>query len=120
MKSLYLDPESRDLVINDRMGLQMVSGTDEAAQHLRLLLATRMGEWFLNIRHGLDQGELLGQKMPAAENRIRAAVYDAVKQDSRDIRIQSLDLEHDAHARTLTIRLTATVDQTPATVEVTV
>lgn len=118
MKSLYLDPESHDLVFDDRMGLQMVSGTDEAAQHLRLLLATRMGEWFLNIRHGLDHGELLGQKMPAAENRIRAAVYDAVKQDSRDIRIQSLDLEHDAHARTLTIRITATVDETFAAVEV--
>jgi hypothetical protein len=56
--------------------------------------------------------------MPAAENRIRAAVYDAVKQDSRDIRIQSLDMEHDVHARTLTIRITATVDETFAAVEV--
>jgi phage baseplate assembly protein W len=118
MKSLCLDPGSRDLVFDDRMGLQMVSGTDEAAQHLRLLLTTRMGEWFLNIRHGLDHGEILGQKMPAAESRIRAAVYDAVKQDSRDIRIQSLDLEHDVHARTLTIRITATVDETFAAVEV--
>lgn len=118
MKSLYLDPESRDLVFDDRMGLQMVSGTDEAAQHLRLLLTTRMGEWFLNIRHGLDHEEILGQKMPAAENRIRAAVYDAVKQDSRDIRIQSLDLAYDPRVRTLTIRLTATVDQIPATAEV--
>ena len=66
MKSLYLDPESHDLVFDDRMGLQMVSGTDEAAQHLRLLLATRMGEWFLNIRHGLDHGELLGQDRKSA------------------------------------------------------
>ena len=118
MKSLYLDPESRDLVFDDRMGLQMVSGTDEAAQHLRLLLTTRMGEWFLNIRHGLDHGEILGQKMPAAESRIRAAIYDAVKQDPRDIRIQSLDLAYDPRVRTLTIRLTATVDQIPATAEV--
>lgn len=118
MKSLYLDPKTRDLVIDGRETLQMVSGADEAAQHLRLLLTTRMGEWFLNIRHGLDHGEILGQKMPAAESRIRAAVYDAVKQDSRDIRIQSLDLEYDAHARTLTIRITATVDETFAAVEV--
>ena len=118
MKSLYLDPETRDLVIDDRETLQMVEGVDEAAQHLRLLLTTRMREWFLNIRHGLDHGAILGQKMPAAETRIRAAVYDAVKQDPRDIRIQSLDLEHDAHARTLTIRITATVDETFAAAEV--
>lgn len=120
MKSLYLDPKTRDLVIDGRETLQMVEGADEAAQHLRILLTTRMREWFLNIRHGLDHGEILGQKMPAAENRIRAAVYDAVKQDSRDIRILSLDIEYDSHTRRLTISLTASVDQTPATVEVTV
>ena len=118
MKSLCLDPKTRDLVIDGRETLQVVEGVDEAAQHLRILLSTRMGEWFLNIRHGLDHGEILGQKMPAAESRIRAAVYDAVKQDSRDIRIQSLDLEHDVHARTLTIRITATVDETFAAVEI--
>lgn len=117
MRSFYVNPDG-DLEFDTRGNLKMVDGADEAAQHLRLLLSTRMGEWFLNIRHGLDHGEILGQKMPAAETRIRAAVYDAVKQDPRDIRIQSLDLEHDAHARTLTVRITATVDETFATVEV--
>ena len=120
MKSLYLDPKTRDLVIDGRETLQVVEGVDEAAQHLRILLSTRMGEWFLNIRHGLDHGEILGAKMPVAESRIRAAVYDAVQQDSRDIRILSLDIEYDSHTRRLTISLTASVDQTPATVEVTV
>lgn len=117
MRSFYVNPDG-DLEFDTRGNLKMVDGADEAAQHLRLLLTTRMGEWFLNTRHGLDHGAILGEKIPAAEPRIRAAIYDAVKQDSRDIRIQSLDLEHDSHTRTLTIRITATVDQSTATTEV--
>lgn len=118
MRSLYADPNTRDLAFDSTGNLKMVSGEDEAAQHLRLLLSTRMGEWFLDIRHGLDHGSVLGQKFPDSESHIGAAVYDAVKHDSRNIRIQSLSLEYDHRTRKLTIRLTAIVDDILTSTEV--
>lgn len=111
MKSLYLDPETNDLVIDERMSLKTVSGIDEAAQHLRLLLLTRMGEWFLNTKHGLDHGKILGEKLQISETQIRAVIYDAVKHDSRDITIKSIDLDFNIHTRALTIKITATVNE---------
>ena len=63
MKSLYLDPETNDLVITDKMGLETVSGVDEAAQHLRILLTTRLGEWFLNTQYGFEYDAILGQRL---------------------------------------------------------
>ena len=118
MKSLYLDPVSRDLTFDKNLNLMMVEAGDEAAQHLRLLLTTRLREWFLNIRHGLDHGEILGAKMPVDEARIRSAIYDALDRDARKIRVMVLDLEYDPHTRVLTIYLTATVDREVTSVEV--
>ena len=118
MKSLYLDPETRDFAFDGNIDVMMVDGGDEAAQHLRLLLTTRLREWFLNIRHGLDHGEILGAKMPDAESRIRSAIYDALDRDTRKIRVMALDFDYDPHTRVLTIHLTATVDREVTTVEV--
>lgn len=118
MKTIYLDPETRDFAFDGNIDVMMVDGGDEAAQHLRLLLTTRLREWFLNIRHGLDHGEILGAKMPDAESRIRSAIYDALDRDTRKIRVMALDLDYDPHTRVLTIHLTATVDREVTTVEV--
>ncbi len=118
MKSLYLDAKSRDFALTRSLELMMIEAGDEAAQHLRILLQTRLREWFLNVRHGLDHGEILGAKMPANEARIRSAIYDAVERDARDIRIMSLDLDYDPSTRVLTIILLASVDNEVTSVEV--
>ncbi len=118
MRSLYLDPISQDLALTRSLELMMVEAGDEAAQHLRILLRTRLREWFLNIRHGLDHGEILGAKMPANEARIRSAIYDALDRDSRNIRVMNLDLDYEPSTRTLIIYLTASVDNEITSTEV--
>lgn len=120
MKSLYLAPETKDLVFDENLDLIMVEGIDEAAQHLRLLLSTRLGEWFLNIKYGLDHGEILGQKIPTYESRIRSAIYDAISRDNRNIRITSLNLDYNIKTRILIINIIAIIDNNEVTVEVSI
>lgn len=120
MKSLLLDPETNDLVITDKMDLQTVSGVDEAAQHLRILLTTRLGEWFLNTKYGFEYDMVLGEKYYPSISDIRVAIYDAVARDSRNITIQTVDLDYDEHTRVLLINLVASVNDEIFEVEVTV
>ena len=120
MKSLYLNPETNDLVITDKMGLETVSGVDEAAQHLRILLTTRLGEWFLNTQYGFEYDAILGEKYYPAISDIRSAILDAVSRDSRNITINTVDLEYNEHTRALLINLVASVNDDTFEMEITI
>lgn len=50
MKSLKLDPITHKLIIP----FEFVSGADKVRQDIQVTLLTRLGEWFLDNRRGID------------------------------------------------------------------
>jgi len=114
--SLYVDPESRDLVIEDG-GIRLVSGDEMVAQAVRVTLLVYLREWFLDVRHGTDYERIMGLSPTDAEvdQIIRAAVYqeDAVQH------IEQLDIAR--RGRMLHISLSAKLKSgTVASLEVSI
>jgi len=120
MKTMYIDPETRDLVLDKTRSIKMVENKEEAAQHVRLLLSTRLNEWFLNTQYGLDHGTILGRKFPQSDSDIRAAIYEAVHLDERNIQIHSMNLDYNEKTRVLTINLILSVEDEMVETEVTI
>ena len=68
--SLRIDPDSRDLVIDEDGNLEQVYGDETTGQAVRLTLQTWLGEFFLDTTHGTEYGRILGMKpheLPADE-----------------------------------------------------
>jgi len=56
-----LDSASWDLVINNN-SLQRISGADEVRQRICIALRHILGEYFLNVDHGVPYQQILGSK----------------------------------------------------------
>jgi len=105
MRTLYINPETNDLVIDAQNSLQMVEGTDEENQAVRLLVGTNKGEWFLNTMHGLAY-KYLQVKNPN-EAVIMAEVISTLKQESRIKEVLEVNVDFDRQGRVLTVRFKA-------------
>ncbi len=104
MKTFEVDQHTQDLSFDGQNNLRMVEGREEALQSIRMLLSTNQGEWFLDLLHGLDMYEILGQK-PNEETKLlaRAAVMEALEQESRIQEILDLDISFDTQDRSAKI-----------------
>lgn len=119
MRSLYLDPDTRDLAIDGQGSLMMVEGDDEAAQALRLRASTATGEWWLDLLYGVAYDEILDR--PYNAERARAAFLRALTAEPRVAEVTRLDLAFDRATRRLRMEFEARLtDGGLATAEVTV
>ena len=103
MKTFYID-DTGDLHLDGQNNIKMVDGVEEKAQSVRLLIATNMGEWFLNTEHGLDYWAFLGEKWPDSEEETRAAFMEAFEQEPRIEEVLSLGFEFLREERKLKVK----------------
>lgn len=114
----YLLNESGDLEFDGSRNIKMVTEDDEKVQSVRLLLTTAMGEWFLNIRHGLDYWAFLGERWPGVEEETRAVFMEAFEQEPRIEEVLSIGFEFLLEERKLKVRFRIRMDDTEITDEV--
>lgn len=100
LKALKLDPETKDLVLENG-DFVMVEGPDEEAQAVWLAISTNKGEWFLDTLHGLAY-KYVQTKNPN-EVQIKAEVMGTIYQDDRVAEVVEVNLEFDRQKRSLKI-----------------
>lgn len=90
LMSLYVDPETGDLELDERKRLRTVERIEARKQRLRLRLGTRRGEWFLDNTFGVPWLELMekGVDNRLIENEVRKALLA----DEEVKRVESLTL----------------------------
>lgn len=60
--TLRIDPETRDLVLDENGDMEQIYGDETTAQSVRLTLQTWKGEFFLDTTHGTEYDRILGKK----------------------------------------------------------
>lgn len=88
--SIYVDPETGDLELDEHKRLRIVDKIEARKQRLRLRLGTRRGEWFLDNTFGVPWLELTekGVEDQMIENEIQKALLA----DEEVVRVESLSL----------------------------
>jgi phage baseplate assembly protein W len=79
MKTLLLNQEG-DFVLEQGSFL-WVEGDEELAQSVRVILQTRLGEWFLNLGLGLDRNTILGKNFNEVE--AKSSIIEALAEEPR-------------------------------------
>lgn len=95
-----------DLVFDGQNNLVMVEGKEEIAQSIERILTTNIGEWFLNLKHGLDYQEIQGKGRDIEG--IKLAITEAILQEERVSEVERIDLslDKDRHLKiNVTVRL---------------
>lgn len=111
MKTLKL--VDGDLSFSD-IGLEMVDGKDEIAQSLRIILATRLGEFYLDDTVGLDTSVILTKGFD--EGAAHDAIIDALMQDGRVVEVT--DISFAVQGRSLSVDISLmTTDGDPVTID---
>lgn len=108
MKTLKLDRDTNDLIINSNNKLAMVEDEEEVEQSIKVLLGTNKGEWFLNLFHGLAY-EYIFVKSPDFD-RIRAEILLALDQEPRIVSVEAVEFDFEREHRKLNIRLVLLIE----------
>ncbi len=103
--TLFIDPETHDLVFDDNGDFAMIHGGETSAQCVRLTLEVYKGEWFLDERHGTDYPRIFADSPPEdaeVKDIVRAAIY----QESDVQHIDTLDVKRELTSRRLGVNFT--------------
>ena len=65
--TLKIDPESRDLILDDAGALETISGDETTAQAVRLTLEVYRGEFPFDPTHGTEYERIMGKKRSELE-----------------------------------------------------
>ncbi len=103
MRTLKL--QNDDLVFDGQNSLQLVEGREEAAQSIERVLSTNIGEWFLNIEHGLDI-DIIRNKL-VEDDRKRLEIIRALSQDPRFEELKEFNMSFDRKERKLQLSFIA-------------
>lgn len=88
--SFYVDPSTGDIEFDEHQRLRTVDGIEAQKQRLRLRLATRLGEWFLDNTFGVPWLDLVEK---GVDNRlIEAEIRTALMADDQVKLIESVRL----------------------------
>ncbi|MBU8908496.1 DUF2634 domain-containing protein [Desertibacillus haloalkaliphilus] len=101
MKSLYINPVTKDIEFDGSGNFRMVDGKDELIQQVRLTIKTNLREWFLNPVLGFDYSTVF-VKRPNREE-IRSALVEAVDQVEGIDRIENIEIDFDRSKRKLKV-----------------
>lgn len=92
--TLKIDPESRDLILDDAGMLETISGDDTTAQAVRLTLEVYRGEFTFDPTHGPAYERIMGKKRHELEDdEIPEVIRDAVFQEPQVVEINAIDYE---------------------------
>jgi len=117
--TLYIDPETRDLVFDEEGSFKRIYGRDTTVQNVRHALVTWKAEFFADPTHGTDYEAVVGKSQNEIEDEeITEVIREAVFQEPDVSRIDTMEVSYDR--RTITVLLSATlVDGETIVLEVT-
>lgn len=88
--NLYIDADTRDLVIADG-DILTVDGAADIAQAVRVTLQAWIGDWELDTRHGTDYPRILSDT-GVSDTEFREIISAAIYQEPAVKRIDALDI----------------------------
>ena len=103
MNNVYVDADTRDLVIADG-DILTVDGAADIAQAVRVTLQAWLGDWDLDTRHGTDYPRIVSDDS-ATDTEIREIISAAIYQEPTVKRINTLDITRGD--RVVSVRFTA-------------
>ncbi len=101
MKTLKL--VDGDLLFDENGELEMVSGDEEFAQNLGMILKTSLGEFDLDETIGLDRSNILTKGFD--EEQARYDIVEALMQEDRVEEVSEITFKQDKENRTLSVDL---------------
>lgn len=106
--TLKIDPNSRDLVLNDDGMMELVFGDDSSAQAVRLTLEAWKGEFPFDPTHGTEYDRIAGKKSrELSEDEVPEVIRDAVLQETTVSEVDTV--EYDISDRNLEVSVTGTL-----------
>ena len=106
--TLLIDPETRDLVLDENGSFKMIYEDDTTAQNVRHALLTWKAEFFADLVHGTDYERIVGTNQNEIDlNEIEDVVREAIFQENEVSRIDKLNVSYDG--RNVTAEFSATL-----------
>lgn len=97
--TLKIDPESRDIILDDARVLETVSGDETTAQAVRLTLEVYKGEFPFDPTHGTEYKRIMGRKRRDLEDdEVPEVIRDAVFQEPQVAEVSSVEYELEGRA----------------------
>lgn len=117
--TLLIDPETRDLVLDENGFFKKIFDKDTVVQNVRHALLTWKAEFFADRRHGTDYERIVGVNQNDLEDgEVEEVIREAVFQEPDISRIDSLIVSYEN--RHITAEISAvTVDDETVRLEVT-
>lgn len=116
--TLKIDPESRDIVLDDDGVMESITGDETSAQAVRLTLQTWQGEFPFDLTHGTAYDRIMGKKpKDLTEDEIPEVIRAAVFQEKNVEEVEAVTYEKTG--RSLEVAVSGRLaDGNPITVEV--
>lgn len=93
-KTIRIDPESRDIVLDEHGNMEMIYADDTTAQCVRLTLQTWITEFPLDVTHGTDYERILGKKASELEeDEAEEVLRDAILQEQDVAQVDSVAVD---------------------------
>lgn len=108
MLDIALDSKSHDIVI-DGDDIVFIDNAERVAQQIKIQLLTFLGEWFLDTTHGVPYLEYVLIKNPNF-TLIRQLFWEEILKVDDVKNIDSLELEYDSKARTITVEFSVSTN----------
>jgi len=117
--TLFIDPETRDLVFDEDGSFKKIYGRDTTVQNVRHALLTWKAEFFADLTHGTDYERIMGKKEnDIDQGEIEEVIREAVFQEPDVALIDEMAVSYEN--RNITVELVATlVDNEKIRLEVT-
>lgn len=92
--TLKIDPDSRDIILDDAGVLETVSGDETTAQAVRLTLEVYKGEFPFDPTHGTEHKRIMGRKRrDLEEDEVPEVIRAAVFQEPQVAEVSSVEYE---------------------------
>ncbi len=117
--TLLIDPETRDLVLDENGFFKKIYGKDTTVQNVRHALLTWKAEFFADLTHGTDYERIMGVKQNDIDDgEIEEIIREAVFQEPDVALIDEITVSYEN--RNITVEIVATlVDDEKIRLEVT-
>lgn len=106
MLDLALNAKSHDIVLRDG-DMLLIDNAERVAQQIKIQLLTFYGEWYLDTTWGVPYMEYILVKNPNFTI-IRQIFREQILSVDDVASVESLEVEYDAQARTMTLEYSAT------------
>jgi len=113
--TLLIDPETRDLVLDEDGNFEKICGADTTVQNVRHTLLTWKAEFFADLTHGTEYERIVGKNQNEVDrSEIEEVVREAIFQETDVSRIDEMNVTYDGRSVTAEFVATLTNGETIA------